>query len=51
MSDNKIRETEPKLNYTDRQEILMKAFQYRDTHPDEFVRVLAQIAIYHYGDK
>lgn len=47
---NKVKETEPKLNYTDRQDILKKAYQYKNQHPDEFVRILAQIAIYHYGD-
>lgn len=47
---NKVKETEPKLNRPDREEILRKAYQYKNQHPDEFVRVLAQIAIYHYGD-
>lgn len=42
---------EPNLNKPDRDEILRKAYKYKDSHPDVFVRVLAQIAIYHYGDK
>lgn len=41
---------EPTLLKLDRDTILRKAYTYKDTHPDEFVRVLAQIAIYHYGD-
>ena len=48
--DNKIRESEPKLNRPDREEILRKAYIYKEQHPDEFVKILAQIAIYHYGD-
>jgi hypothetical protein len=42
---------EPRLTEIDRKDILMKAYQYKNQHPDEFVRILAQIAIYHYGDK
>lgn len=41
---------EPKITKIDREEILRKAYVYKDNHPDEFIRVLAQIAIYHYGD-
>lgn len=33
-----------------REEILKKAIEYLK-HEDEFVRILAQIAIFHYGDK
>lgn len=41
---------EPNLTKIDRENILRKAHQYLN-HQDEFVRILAQIAIYHYGDK
>lgn len=40
---------EPKLTDLDRIDILRRAHQYLN-HPDEFIRILAQIAIYHYGD-
>ena len=33
-----------------REEILKKALEYLK-HKDEFVRILAQIALFHYGDK
>lgn len=47
---DRIREkNEPKLNELDRIDILRKAHQYL-VHSDEFVRILAQIAIYHYND-
>lgn len=52
MSENNgEKEKEPNLTKLDRDEILRKAYQYKDRHPDEFVKILAQIAIYHYGDK
>jgi len=34
----------------DRDEIIRKAYEYL-SHPDEYVRLLAQIAIHHYGDR
>lgn len=40
---------EPNLTDIDREDILRKAYQYLK-HPDEFVKILAQITIYHYGD-
>lgn len=33
-----------------REQVLKKAKEYLK-HEDEFVRILAQIALYHYGDK
>ncbi len=41
---------EPKLTEIDRDDILRKAYLYLK-HPDDFVKILAQIAIYHYGDE
>lgn len=40
---------EPKLTDLDKSDILRRAYQYLK-HEDEFVKMLAQIAIYHYGD-
>ena len=51
MSNQPDEQKEPHLNKIDRDNILRKAYVYKDTHPDEFVRILAQIAIYHYGDR
>lgn len=47
---DKIPKNEPKLNRVDREDILRKAHQYLK-HEDDFVKILAQIAIFHYGDK
>lgn len=49
-NDNGDKQGEPNLNKVEREDILRKAYEYKVRHPDEFVRMLAQIAIYHYGD-